>query len=85
MCDSSIDDGNDGTFKQLRREIRMVRSHHIRSLVNVAIGIAKYDNKIRDYVDAGCRQSPEDELKSDLNAILRNELGDYADPRQSYN
>ena len=53
------------------------------------MGIANYDNKIRDYVGAGGRQPPEDELKSDLNAILPNELGDYVavrctDPRQSY-
>ena len=68
----------------------MVRSHHIRSLVHVAIGIAKYDNKSHDYVDAGYRQPPEDEFKSDLHAILFNELGEYValrctDPRQSHN
>ena len=85
-----IDHSSDGICKQLRREVRMARSHHIRSLVHVTMRIAKYENKIRDYVDAGCRQPPEDEPKSDLNAILPNELGEYvavrcADPRQSYN
>ena len=85
-----IENGSDGKCKQLRREVRMARSHHIRSLVHVTMRIAKYENKIRDYVDAGCRQPPEDELKSDLNAILPNELGDYVavrctDPRHLYN
>ena len=68
----------------------MARSHLIRSLVRVTMGIAKCENTIRYYLDAGGRQPPEDELKSDLNAILPNELGDYVavrctDPRQSYN
>ena len=47
------------------------------------------ENKIKEYVEAGGRKPPEDEMKSDLNAILPAELGDHltvrvSDPQQSY-
>ena len=41
------------------------------------MGVAEYENKINDFVEAGGRRPPEDELKSDLNAILPNELGNH--------
>ena len=50
-----IDNVCDSECKQLRKEVRMACAHHIRSLVHVTMGIATYDNKIRDYVDAGGR------------------------------
>ena len=50
--------------------------------------MAQYENKVRDFVEAGGRQISEEEMKSDLAAILSDELGDYmtvrvTDPRQS--
>ena len=53
-----IDNGSVGKFKQLRREVWMARSPHIRSFVHANMGIAKYENKSRYYVDAESRQLP---------------------------
>ena len=40
------------------------------------MSVAEYENRVKDYLEAGGRQPPGDEMKSDLNAILPNELGD---------
>ena len=51
--------------------------------------MAQYENNVKDFVEAGGRQISEEEMKSDLAAILPAELGDYmtvrvTDARQSY-
>lgn len=84
-----IDSGRDIRLEQLRQEVRMIRSFPIKNLEAVTIGIAAFENKIRDYVEAGGRALPQDEMKSDLNAILPHELSDYlivrvTDTHQTY-
>ena len=72
-----LDNGRSIRLEQLRNEIRMIRTYPIKTLEAVTVGVAEYDNKINDFVEAGGRRPPEDELKSDLNAILPNELGSH--------
>ena len=68
-------------LEQLRNEMRMIRAYPIRSQEGVTVGVGEYKNRVRDYVEAGGRQPPEDETKSHLNAILPNELGDHMSVR----
>ena len=84
-----IDSGRNIRLEQLRQEVRMIRSFPIKNLESVTIGIASFENKIKDYIEAGGRAPPQDEMKSDLNAILPHELSDYltvrvTDTHQSY-
>ena len=84
-----LDNGRSIRVEQLRNEIRMIRAYPIKTLEAVTVGVAEYENKINDFVEAGGRRPPEDELKSDLNAILPNELGNHltvrvTDHGQSY-
>ena len=84
-----LDNGRSIRFEQLRNEIRMIRAYPVKTLEAVTVGVAEYENKINDFVEAGGRRPPEDELKSDLNAILPNELGNHltvrvTDHGQSY-
>ena len=72
-----LDNGRSIRFEQLRNDIRMIRAYPIKTLEAVTVGVAEYENKINDFVEAGGRRPPEDELKSDLNAILPNELGNH--------
>ena len=72
-----LDNGRSIRFEQLRNEIRMIRAYPIKTLEAVTVGVAEYENKINDFVEAGGRRPPEDELKSVLNAILPNELGNH--------
>ena len=53
------------------------------------MGVAEFENKIKDCVEVGGRQRPDDEMKSDLHAILPKELSDnfavrVTDHSQSY-
>ena len=84
-----IDSGRTIRLEQLRNEMRSIRAYPIRNLEGVTVGVAAFENKIKEYVEAGGRKPPEDEMKSDLNAILPAELGDHltvrvSDPQQSY-
>ena len=84
-----IDSGRNIRLEQLRNEIRSIRAYPIRNLESVTVGVAAFENKIKEYVEAGGRKPPPDEMKSDLNAILPAELGDHlivrvSDPHQSY-
>ena len=76
-----IDNGRGIRLEQLRNEIRQIRAYPIKTLEGVTVGVAEYENRVRDYVEAGGRQPPEDEMKSDLNALLPNELGDHLSVR----
>ena len=84
-----IDSGRTIRLEQLRNEMRSIRAYPIRNLEGVTVGVAAFENKIKEYVEAGGRKPPEDEMKSDLNAILPAELGDHltvrvSDPQQPY-
>ena len=50
--------------------MRTIWSRPIKSLEAVTIGIAEFENTLLDCVDAGGIQPGQDEMKSDLNAIL---------------
>ena len=57
-------------FELVRNKCRTIRSRPIKSLEDVTIGIAGFENTVLDYVSAGGVQPGQDEMKSDLNAIL---------------
>ena len=84
-----IDNGRAIHLEQLRNEIRTIRAFPIKNLEGVTVGVAAFENKVREFVEAGGRQPTEEEMKSDLNALLPPELGDHltlrvTDPHQAY-
>ena len=69
--------------------MRTITAYPIKSSEGVTVRLAQYENEFRDFVEAGGRQISEEEMKSDLAALLPAELGDYmavrvTDPRQFY-
>ena len=84
-----IDCGRIIRLDQLQNDMRSIRAYPIRNLEGVTVEVTAFENKIQEYVEAGGRKPPDDEMKSDLNAILRAELGDHrtvrvSDPQQPY-
>lgn len=84
-----IDNGLTIRLEQLRNEVRMLRAHPIKTLKGVTVGMAEFEKKMKDFVEVGGQQRPDNEIKSDLNAILPNELSDkltvcVTDHSQSY-
>ena len=65
-----IDSSRGILLEQLRNQVMMTRAFPIKSLKGVTVGIAEYENKISDFVESSGRQPPEDDRKSDSNAIL---------------
>ena len=65
-----IDHGRGIRLELMRNKWRTIRSRPIKSLEAVTIGIAEFENTVLDYVSAGGVQPGQDEMKSDLNAIL---------------
>ena len=83
-----IDNSRSIRLQQLRAEMRTITAYPIKFLEGFIVGVAEYQNKVRDFVKAAERQISE-AMKSDLAAILPAELGDYmivrvTDPHQSY-
>ena len=72
-----IDSGRAIRLEQIRNEVRLIRAHPIKNLEGVAVGVAAFENKIQEFVEAGGRQPPDEEMKSDLNAILPAEVADH--------
>ena len=58
----------------LRNEVRSLHLKPIKNLEGVAIGLAEFENKIHEYVEAGGKPYDDGELKSDVLAILPQEL-----------
>ena len=85
-----IDHGREVRLETLRNEVRMIRGRFvIKSLEEVIIGIAKLENKIDEYVEAGGTRPGDQEMKSDLNAALPPKLSELlcikqSDPKMSY-
>ena len=72
-----IDHGRDIRLETLRNEVRTIRSRYlIKSLEEVVVGIAKFENEIQEFVDAGGKRPEYQEMKSDLNAILPSRLSE---------
>ena len=65
-----IDHGRGIRFELMRNKWRTIRSRPIKSLEAVTIGTAEFENTVLDYVNAGGVQPGQDEIKSDLNAVL---------------
>ncbi len=65
-----IDHGRSIRREALRTEVRQLPMRPIKSLEQVTVGIAEFENKIREYVEVGGRQPSSDEMKTDLLAIL---------------
>ena len=72
-----IDHGRGIKLELMRNKWRTTRSRPIKSLEAVTIGTAELENTILDYVNAGGVQPGQDELKSDLNAILQPNLSEH--------
>ncbi len=65
-----IDHGRSIRLEALRTEIRSLHLTPIKSLENVSLGIAEFENKINEYVEAGGKRPDEAEMKTDLLAML---------------
>ena len=65
-----IDHGRSIRLGALRTEIRSLHLKPIKSLENVSLGIAEFENKINEYVEAGGKRPDEAEMKTDLLAML---------------
>ena len=72
-----IDSGRSIRLEQLRQEVRHIRGFPIKNLEGVTVGIASFENKIKEFIDAGGRPPSDEEMKSDLNFLLPHELSDY--------
>ena len=65
-----IDHGRSIRRETLRAEIRQLPLKPIRNLEGITVGIAEFENKIDEYVEAGGRRPEPAEMKADLLAIL---------------
>ena len=65
-----IDHGRSIRRETLRAEIRQLPLKPIRNLEGITVGIAEFENKIDEYVEAGGRRPEPSEMKADLLAIL---------------
>ena len=63
--------------------MRMLRSRPIKTIEGVTIGIAEFENTISEFVSAGGSQPSAEEMKSDLNAILQQNLSEQLAVRVS--
>ena len=70
-----INKGRDIRLAQLRKVVR--NPPHIQRVEDVANGITRFDNIIREYVDAGGTRPGDKELKSDLLDALPNEIREH--------
>ncbi len=61
-------------LETLRDEVRALHLKPIKNVEGVAVGIAEFENKIREYEAAGGKQVDEDEKKNDLLKILPAEI-----------
>ena len=72
-----IDHGREIRLETLRNEVRMIRGRFvIKNLEDVVVAIAKFENKISEVVAAGGKRPDDQEMKSDLNAILPAKLSE---------
>ena len=51
-----IDNGRSIQLEQLRAEMRTMTGYPIKCLEGVTVGVAQFENKGRDFVEAGGRQ-----------------------------
>ena len=65
-----IDHGRNIRLEALRTEVRSLHLRQIKNLENVAVGIAEFENKLNEYVEAGGPEMKDEEKKADLLAIL---------------
>ena len=72
-----IDSGRAIRLEQIRNEVKLIRAHPIKNLEGVAVGVAAFENKIQEFVEAGGRQTPDEQMKFDFNAILLAEVADH--------
>ena len=69
-----IDHGRSIRLEALRTEVRSLHLKPIKNLESVALGIAEFENKITEYVEAGGRKPDDKEMKDDLLALLPGDL-----------
>ena len=72
-----IDHGRATRKELLRREVKDLYQKHIRSLDQVESAVAMFDNKIREYVEAGGTAPDQYEQKSDMHNILPGNLKEH--------
>ena len=72
-----IDRGREIRLETLRNEVRIIWGLLvIKPFEEVIIGIAQFENKIDEYIDAGGTRLDDQEMKSDLNTILPAKLSE---------
>ena len=69
-----IDHGRGIRLETLRREVKMLHMRPIKNLEGVEQGITEFENTLIEYAQAGGTVMSEDEMKSDLLAILPLEI-----------
>jgi hypothetical protein len=69
-----IDHGRGIRLEAMRTEMRSIHLKSIKNLEGVTVGITEFDNKVRDYVEAGGKAADDEERKNDLLAILPPDL-----------
>jgi len=69
-----IDHGRGIRLEALRAEVRAIHLRPMKGLENVALGVAEFENKLKEYEEAGGKQTDGHEKKADLLAILPQEL-----------
>ena len=69
-----IDHGRSIRLETLRDEVRALHTKPIKNVEHVAVGIAEFENKIREYEAAGGKKVDDDEKKNDLLKILPGEI-----------
>ena len=69
-----IDGGLGLRLEELRREIRVIHMKPMKNLEAVHVGIAEFEEKMREFEEAGGDAPSEHNLKSDLLAILPDKL-----------
>ncbi len=74
-----LDHGRSIRLETLRTEVRVLHTKPIKNLEAVTVGMAEFENKIREYVEAGGKKFDDSDMKSDLLAILPQELREISD------
>ncbi len=84
-----IDHGKSIRLETLRNEVRLLHTKQIRNLEGVAIGLAEFENKLQEFTDLGGLAPEDADKKSDLLAILPQEMKELmiwraTDPEEPY-
>ena len=69
-----IDHGRELRLASLKREMKAIQSKPIKTLADVELGVAEYENVIQAYVQGGGEQPSDKDMKDDLLNVLPEKL-----------